>query len=352
MVLRSIILVSIVITSPLMFINPLIPKLGEYASKMREEFYKMLTLPIAFSLMFFLTANIIRQAGNNVQDSSFLDSLFRIILMFVSIYLMYKVTKSFSGAFGKMMETTTGKMAGFASLGTLGAGAAALGAVGRGTAGRLGASMTNPDSRLGGWIDKRRGTVLGDTAHALGKGLDRTYDFRNIGAVQNAAQKSGVKIGDGIKTTHSQQIKERKDKLEAKMDSVQSLEGKENIARNVNKFSKYNPLANWTGENKSREKIATKKIAEEKESRRIIAKDYEKEEGEARQNMFNKQNSDIQEMLRGQDQEKAIDLHKEILNSNSEQKAEQDNKPKSDIIDLSGNISSALQNRNLARGTT
>ena len=62
------------------------------------------TLPIAFSLMFFLTANIIRQAGNNVQDSSFLDSLFRIILMFVSIYLMYKVTKSFSGAFGKMMD--------------------------------------------------------------------------------------------------------------------------------------------------------------------------------------------------------------------------------------------------------
>ncbi len=239
MIMSSIVCVFIITVSPILLIQKIIPKLDNLASKIREEFFNALALPVVFTLMFFLTTQVITKLAPSLPSSSgaggptLVVQIFNVVLMTISLWIMFKATKSVSGTFGKTVEEWGGKAAGLAMMATP---AMAM----RATAGRLGAGMLNSNTAIGGWIDKNRGTMLGDSFHKLGGGLaTSTFDMRNAKGMRELGGMGGIKeMGTmGSKETFKNTLDTKGRKLAKNVGETKSEEGKERLLRNVGKYS-------------------------------------------------------------------------------------------------------------------
>jgi hypothetical protein len=205
LVTRTAVLVFIIIASPLLFVDKVIPRLGGYASKLRDIFWEMLfvgpvfTIMLALTLKFLDAFNVIKETGVAAGGEATIVEFFNILMMLIMLHIMFKVTKATSGSIG---QAVSGAMSGVGTLAVGGvaglgmrAGFAGMAAAGRGTLGRAGSALQGSP-----WATKTEGFGSGASRalfRASGAMANANYDARNTSIVQKGGNMLGISGGMG-----------------------------------------------------------------------------------------------------------------------------------------------------------
>lgn len=197
---RTAILVFLIVASPLLLVDSVIPKLGEAAMKMRKLFFEQLIVAPIFMIMLALTLKfmeIFQDTGGPLGKSSgtlsttdSVSTFFGVLLMLIMLHIMLKVTKSVAGEAGTYATNMMGKVGGFG----LGVASAGTGLLARGTVGQL--AMGARDSK---WMDGMKDSKIGRGLYGLSNSLAQsTFDTRNIGMVSRGMASAGLTGGLGV----------------------------------------------------------------------------------------------------------------------------------------------------------
>jgi hypothetical protein len=201
MAVRLVALIFLAATSPIGFVGDILPKLSEYSKMWRETLYGQVMVAPIFLLFVYLIINMssafteVNIKASGLKDTSYL-TYFTYILTIVLLIVAVKTTKKMSGPIGAAMEGTA-KMIGGAAIG-LATGGAAM--VMRGTMGRIGKNLADSqslkDASVNGNWTQRQGAKA--TMALGGIASKKSFDFRNISAVSDAAKKHlGVDVKEG-----------------------------------------------------------------------------------------------------------------------------------------------------------
>lgn len=193
---RTAVLVFLIVGSPFLLVDAVVPKLGEVAAKMRKMYFEQLAVAPVFTIMLaltlkfmdvfkFSTTPLTASAGNgNV------GMFFNTLMMLIMLHIMLKVTRSLAGDAGSYATNVMGKVGGFG----LAAATGGAGLLARGTIGQ--AALKARDS---GWMDKMKDTKMGRGLYGLSNSLAQsTYDARNIGMVSKGLATAGLTGGLGL----------------------------------------------------------------------------------------------------------------------------------------------------------
>lgn len=214
-------LIGSIIISPLLFVDLVVPKLGEYASKFRKFFLNQLLLAPVFMLLLYLAMTIIDKTkdlrststGGLSGSGDNIGIFFGLFFVAGVFHIMLKVTKSLSGELGgaitgavngAMSVVGVANPAGLAFKGAALAGRATLGAGGRMIA-------ESKWANSGGW--------LGEKAGNIGKRMSTaTYDFRGTQAFKSVAKAGGIEaqeLGTPIESLEARETRKTKEAEEA-----------------------------------------------------------------------------------------------------------------------------------------
>lgn len=223
LVTRTAVLVFLIIASPLLFVDKIIPKLGEEAAKLRGIFIEMLFVGPVFTIMLALTLKFLEvfQSGplssagaiGSASGDSAITMFFNMLMMLIMLHIMFKVTKATSGKIGEAVAGVTGKVGGMAVGGAVLGGA---GMVGRATLGRAAAA-----ARDSGWMQKAQGGAMGRHLYNLSDTFAKgAYDGRNSSVVKFGAQKLGTNFGMGGTKGREELAADHRTKLETHLGRV------------------------------------------------------------------------------------------------------------------------------------
>ncbi len=225
LVTRTAVLVFLIIASPLLFVDKVIPKLGEHATKLRGTFVEMLFVGPVFTIMLALTLKFLEvfQSGplkNGGSISSIANGgdgaitmFFNMLMMLIMLHIMFKVTKATSGKIGETVAGVAGKVGG-AAFGGVALGGAGM--LGRATLGRAAAA-----ARDSGWMQKAQGGAMGRHMYNLSDTFAKgAYDGRNSAAVKFGASKLGTNFGMGGTKGREELATENRTKLESHLGRV------------------------------------------------------------------------------------------------------------------------------------
>lgn len=200
---RTAVLVCIIIASPILLVDTIVPALGAKAQWLRGVFISQLFVAPVFTILLALTLKFLSIFGamntGSAMSASGANSVsvfFNLIIMLVMLHIMLKITKDVAGEVGTAVTKWAGKAGGVSAGMTLGAGAAIGGAAGR--------------KLFGGIIGERlaqKGGILGDVGRSM---VNAKYDLRNLKSVQSGAKMLGVSnLGEGVKKSRAEQLNER-----------------------------------------------------------------------------------------------------------------------------------------------
>lgn len=225
LVTRTAVLVFLIIASPLLFVDKVIPKLGEHATKLRGIFVEMLFVGPVFTIMLALTLKFLEvfQSGplkNGGSISSIaaggdgaITMFFNMLMMLIMLHIMFKVTKATAGKIGETVAGVASTVGG-AAFGGVALGGAGM--LGRATLGRAAAA-----ARDSGWMQKAQGGALGRHVYNLSDTFAKgAYDGRNSAAVKFGASKLGTNFGMGGTKGREELANEHRTKLEAHLGRV------------------------------------------------------------------------------------------------------------------------------------
>lgn len=221
-IFRTMALVFLTVVSPLLFVDSVVPMLGEHAVKLRKIFVEQLLVAPLFMVMLALTlkfldvfqtvdpktgvAGPLAKMGVSSLASGSTGSItlfFNILMMLIMLHIMYTVTKKVSGAVGQSATNFMGKVGGFG----MGLASGGTGMLARASLGRVAAA-----ARDSNWITDNKNGFLGKTAFRMTNSLaGGNYDLRNIKAVSGGMAKAGMGMGTGT-TKNYEQAKEEKEK--------------------------------------------------------------------------------------------------------------------------------------------
>jgi len=213
MLMRTISLVFLIIASPILLIDSVIPMLGDKAKELRKILFEQLAVGPVFMIMLALTVKFLDvfsvamgKSADLLSDTT-ITQLFNILLMLIMLHMMLKVTKSISGEIGTYGTNFMGKVGGFG----LGVATGGAGFLARGTIGK--AAMGLRDSK---WVERNQDTFIGRRAYDLTNSVAKSsFDLRNSTVVAGKMTKAGMGLGMGKKTGYEQSVEEkRKDTLE------------------------------------------------------------------------------------------------------------------------------------------
>lgn len=335
-VTRTAVLVFLIIASPLLFVDEVIPKLGDAAKKLRGIFWEMLFVGPVFMIMLSLTLKFLEvfnqiKPGNGSENAT-ITEFFNVLMMLVMLHIMLKVTKATSGSIGQAVAGTMGGFAKMAMGGVMGgigglgarAGFAGLAAFGRGTAGRVASgAMGNKWINSGGVVANAARRMTGSVANA-------SFDGRNLGVVQKNAGRLGMGRGMGMGNKLG-------------YEAVLDAKSKERIERSnfVNNFAnrqkdrlkkEYNGLEN----KEAREQFLTKNVTDVSLQNDLREGDRKKALAEYKQ--FEDNESGRKEKLefyQKQDTEtkKRLDEHDKKIETEKNEKAEDKKQTRQDAKD-------------------
>lgn len=198
---RTAALVFLIITSPLLFVDTFIPKLGKYAEQMRGIFWEMLFVGPVFMIMLALTLKFLEvfsaaaKSGTSAGGVDTIVEFFNVFMMLIMLHIMLKVTKATSGAIGQTVAGTMGGLATMAMGGVAGLGARA-GFAGMAGAGRKVIGGTAASLQANPWM--ARDNALSRTAFRMtGAVANSSFDARNTSVVQKTAGRLGMSGGMG-----------------------------------------------------------------------------------------------------------------------------------------------------------
>lgn len=206
---RTAVLVFLIVASPLLLLDSVVPKLGDVAMKMRQFFFQQLAVAPVFMIMLALTLKFMDvfqatnpttgQPGPLAGTSGAIGALgsgdgvqifFSILMMLIMLHITLRVTRDVSGAAGKYATDAMGKVGGFG----LGLASGGAGLLARGTIGAGAARWRESD-----WMKNKQDTRLGRGLYTLSNSLAQsTFDTRNIGMVSAGMQKAGLTSIAGV----------------------------------------------------------------------------------------------------------------------------------------------------------
>lgn len=224
LVSRTAVLVFLIIASPILLVDTVIPKLGPTAAKLREMFFQQLFLGPIFTIMLAITLKFLDvfKSSGALGGSATLDTMssgtgsstivmfFNLLMMLVMLKIMITVTESTSGSVGKAISGAVGTVGGFA----LGAATGGAGLIGRATIGRAAA-------KLGGskWMQNRQGGFVGrQLANMTDSVAKSSFDGRNSSIVQSGAKRMGLSLGMGSKMNYEMMQENRAKNLKAHLE--------------------------------------------------------------------------------------------------------------------------------------
>lgn len=218
-VIRSAVLVFLIIASPLLLVDSVIPKLGDAAAKLRKAFFEQLVVAPVFMLMFALTLKFLEvfrtgsgplSAGNGENIKVF----FNILMMLIMLHIMLKVTRSVSGSAGQFATNALGKVGGFG----LGVATGGAGFLARGTMGRMAAVAR--DSK---WVTNNQDKMLGRGVYGLTNSLAKSsYDARNITSISSTMGKAGIPLGKGVASSYERDLANRAADRQARYEKIET----------------------------------------------------------------------------------------------------------------------------------
>jgi hypothetical protein len=236
LVTRTAVLVFVIIGSPLLFVDSVVPALGEQAKKLRGIFVDQLTVGPVFTILLAITLKFLdslRQSGPLSSISTGINAasnatagrqdtvqiFFGLLLMIVALHLMLKITKSVAGKAGAMATDFMGKVGGMASGVAVGAATGGVGLLGRATVGSLAAKAR--DSK---WMTNNQDSFLGRRAYNLSNSLaSSSFDARNSSVAKAGFNKLGLSrgMGSGQKGGYDADVTNKMNDRRARLGRIQ-----------------------------------------------------------------------------------------------------------------------------------
>ncbi len=230
-IFRTAVLVFITIASPLLFVDSVIPILGDRAKQLRKLFFEQLVVAPVFMIMLALTMKFIEvfTVGPNApmrpvvglisNGGQMITAFFGVFMMLVMLHIALKVTRSISGSTGEMATNFMGKVGGFG----MGVAAGGAGILARSSVGSLASQM-----RESNWMKSIQGSRTGRGLYSLTNSLaNSTYDTRNIGVVGKGLTAAGMGTGfmgvgggKGTSTTYETGFQARDKAMREKAASI------------------------------------------------------------------------------------------------------------------------------------
>lgn len=196
-VVRTVALVFLTIASPVLFVDSVLPILGDRAQQIRKIFFEQLAVGPIFMIMFALTLKFLQVFSDGPMKNvgtggdATIKTFFNILMMLIMLHIMLKVTKSVSGTLGQYATDAMGKVGGFG----LGVASGGAGLLARGTLGR--AALAAKQSK---WVTNNQDSFLGRRAYDMSNSLAKsTFDLRNSKVVAGKMDKIGLGMGMGRK---------------------------------------------------------------------------------------------------------------------------------------------------------
>ncbi len=210
-IMRAIVFSFLIVASPLLLVDAVVPKLGEVAVKMRKMFFEQLIVAPVFMIMLALTLRFM-DVFQTTGGAENIKIFFNLTIMIVMLHIMLKVTKATAGAAGEMATNAMGKVGGFG----LGVASGGAGLLARGSVGIAAARM-----RDSGWMDKMQGSRTGRGLYGLSNSLAQsTFDARNIGMVNRGMASAGMGMGKGTTQTYDKDFEAKDLAMKKKYGSI------------------------------------------------------------------------------------------------------------------------------------
>ncbi len=201
MIVRTVSLVFIIVASPLLLVDSVIPLLGEQAKKLRQIFIDQLLVGPIFMIMFALTIRFldifsirgkgtINGLGMGLSDGNSIVTFFNLLMMLIMLHVMLTVTKETSGKLGAWGSGMLGTVGGF-GVGTAFAGA---GLLARQTIGRGALAVQNSE-----WVKNNRDGAVGRAVHRSTSAVaNSSLNMMKSGVVAGAMKNLGMSTGMGM----------------------------------------------------------------------------------------------------------------------------------------------------------
>jgi hypothetical protein len=231
---RTAALIFIIVVSPLLLVDAVIPKLGEQAVKLRQMFFEQLMVGPVFTIMLALTLKfmeVFKQTSGplakgtgisvaGASGSNAIEMFFNLTMMLIMLYIMLRVTKATAGAMGKMASDAMGSVGGYAVGAAVGVATGGTGMLARASIGRVAAK-----ARDSGWVRNNRDNLIGRAAHRATNSLaNSSFDLRNSSVVAGAAKKYGFSrgMGAGGKLGYEKEFAERQKDIVDRGERIQT----------------------------------------------------------------------------------------------------------------------------------
>lgn len=211
--IRTAALVFLTIASPFLFIDSVLPILGDKAQQIRKIFFEQLAVAPVFMLLIALTTKFmlvfsegpLKPAANQAvaaDGSSGVAVFFNVLMMIIMLHITLKITKSVAGTLGQYATDAMGKVGGFA----LGAATGGAGLLARNSLGRL--AMKARDSK---WVTNNQDSLVGRRVYDMSNSLAKSsYDLRNSKVVAGGMQKAGMGMGAGRTAGYEEAMEKRR----------------------------------------------------------------------------------------------------------------------------------------------
>jgi hypothetical protein len=227
---RTAALIFIIISSPLLLVDSVIPVLGQKAQDLRKIFFEQLAIAPVFMIMLALTLRFLEVFSVSAKNSlttlsgggvGAIATFFNILMMLIMLHIMIKVTKHVGGTVGEYVTNTVGQVGGFG----LGVATSGAGFIARGSIGRLAAK-----ARDSNWVERNQDKVGGRLAYSLSNSLAKSsFDLRNSKVVAKGAGMAGlsggllgVGMGAGSKSNFDEMEKAKTERIKARESRIKT----------------------------------------------------------------------------------------------------------------------------------
>ncbi len=220
-VIRTASLVFIIIVSPLLLVDSVLPMLGDRAKALRKIFFEQLLVGPVFMLMLALTLKFLEVfslgALKQTSTEGTITTFFNLLLMLIMLHIMIKVTKSVAGDLGTYATDAMGKVGGF-GLGVASGGTGLLA--------RQGAGRAVDFAKGRGWVSQNPNAMSNRIANTLSTS---SFDIRNSKVIAKGAGMAGmgtglfgVGMGAGQKTNFEEESKRRIEKINTRKERIKT----------------------------------------------------------------------------------------------------------------------------------
>lgn len=177
LITRTAALSFIIIVSPFLLIESVVPFLGEHAVRLRKIFIEQLAAGPVFMILLALTLKFLEVFSVNgplsagVGGSSTIVTFFNILMMLIMLHITITVTKKAAGEIGN---------AGSKMIGAVGGASLGLATGGMAFAGRKAIGGMAMKARESGWIRNNQDSFIGRKMYDMSNSLSKsTFDLRN-----------------------------------------------------------------------------------------------------------------------------------------------------------------------------